>query len=113
MQADYYPATLLVMEFFIGNLPYDMTEHDLRNVFQQYGKVSSVTIPTDLFTGQPKGLAFVTVEAEPEKKPVESIHQVKVKGRVLSVEPIDINYITDVLPKKKKSDTSEPQESAD
>lgn len=78
------------MEFFIGNLPHDMTENDLRTAFQQYGNVSALTIPKDLFTGEPKGLAFITVEPERRENKILNIDRVVVKGKVLNIEQIDV-----------------------
>jgi RNA-binding protein 39 len=83
------------MEFFIGNLPYDITESDLRNVFQRYGEVASVNIPTDIFTGEVKGLAFITIK-EKKKQPVAKLPPIKIKGKLVNIERIDINYITEI-----------------
>lgn len=92
------------MELFIGNLPYDMTEHDLRTGFRRYGMVSSVVIPKDLFTGEPKGLAFITLEAQ-KPDAVAKLTKVSIRGRILNIEPIGINYstvITKGYPGKKQ-----------
>jgi RNA recognition motif-containing protein len=90
------------MELFIGNLPYDMTESDLRNVFSRYGKVSSVTIPADHFTGKPKGHAYVKLEPLPKKTMFDEFSKIQVKGRILDVEAVDINYLLQVFPDGKK-----------
>jgi len=44
---------------FIGNLPFQATESDIRHAFEQYGRVSSVHMLTDRATGRSKGCAFV------------------------------------------------------
>jgi RNA recognition motif-containing protein len=44
---------------FIGNLPFQATEREVRSAFEQYGRVSSVHMLTDRATGQSKGCAFV------------------------------------------------------
>jgi RNA recognition motif-containing protein len=44
---------------FVGNLPYDVTESDLRDFFQPVGELSSVIIPMDRDTGKPRGFAFI------------------------------------------------------
>lgn len=44
---------------FIGNLPFQATESEVRSAFEQYGRVSSVHLLTDRATGRSKGCAFV------------------------------------------------------
>jgi len=47
------------VRLFVGNLPYDTTEADLREFFSPIGSLSTVIIPTDRDTGKPRGFAFV------------------------------------------------------
>ena len=47
------------VRLFVGNLPYDMTEPDLREFFSPVGPLSSVIIPVDRETGKRRGFAFV------------------------------------------------------
>ncbi len=47
------------MKIYVGNLARDVTEEELRTEFAASGKVESVSIVTDKYTGQPKGFAFV------------------------------------------------------
>src|SRR5262245_41239831 len=53
-------------KLFVGNLSYQATEEDLRELFQQAGTVQSVRIVTDQFTGRPRGFGFVEM-ATPEE----------------------------------------------
>lgn len=50
-------------KLYVGNLSYDTTEAELRELFSQSGTVRSVTIPTDRMSGQPRGFAFVEMES--------------------------------------------------
>jgi RNA recognition motif-containing protein len=47
------------VRLFVGNLPYDATEPDLREFFSSIGPLSTVIIPVDRETGKRRGFAFV------------------------------------------------------
>src|SRR5512139_1865068 len=47
------------VRLFVGNLPYDVTEPDLREFFSSIGPLSTVIIPVDRETGKRRGFAFV------------------------------------------------------
>jgi RNA recognition motif-containing protein len=47
------------VRLFVGNLPYDATESDLREFFSSVGSLSTVIIPVDRETGKRRGFAFV------------------------------------------------------
>ena len=49
------------MNLYVGNLPYDVTEQDLMDIFAEYGEVTSVKIVTDRVTGRSKGFGFFIV----------------------------------------------------
>lgn len=46
---------------FIGNLPFEASEREVRCAFERYGRVSSVRMVTDRGTGRSKGCAFVSM----------------------------------------------------
>jgi cold-inducible RNA-binding protein len=74
-------------KLFVGNLSYQATEEDLRELFQQAGTVQSVRIVTDQFTGRPRGFGFVEM-ATPEEA-TRAIEQLN--GRVFR----DRNLVVD------------------
>jgi RNA recognition motif-containing protein len=49
----------MAKKLYIGNLPYNVTETALRDMFAEAGEVSTVSIVTDRDTGRPRGFAFV------------------------------------------------------
>ena len=49
----------MAVRLFVGNLPYDVTEADLRAHFAAVGPLSYISLPTDRETGRPRGFAFV------------------------------------------------------
>ncbi|MCY7272778.1 MAG: RNA-binding protein [Phormidesmis sp. CAN_BIN44] len=52
------------MTIYVGNLAFQATEDDLKEVFAEYGAVSRVSLPTDRETGRKRGFAFVEMEDE-------------------------------------------------
>ncbi|MFO7170281.1 MAG: RNA-binding protein [Chloroflexota bacterium] len=47
------------MNIFVGNLASDAMEEDLQRIFEQYGKIRSVTVVRDRFSGASRGFGFV------------------------------------------------------
>jgi len=47
------------MKIYVGNLPYEVTEEELRQEFGTFGEVTSVNIVTDKYSGRPRGFGFV------------------------------------------------------
>lgn len=74
------------MSIYIGNLAYGATEEDLTSVFQEYGTVNRVTVPTDRETGRPRGFAFVEMSKEAEEDAaIEALDGAEWMGRELRV----------------------------
>ena len=46
-------------KLYVGNLPFSVTEAELRDVFARHGDVQSVNVITDRETGRPRGFGFV------------------------------------------------------
>jgi RNA recognition motif-containing protein len=54
-------------KLYVGNLPFQATEQEITNWFQQAGAtVASVSLVTDKFTGQPRGFGFVEINNDEE-----------------------------------------------
>lgn len=54
------------MNIYVGNLPREASEDDLRKAFEAFGEVSTVKIITDKFTGDPRGFGFVEMSNSSE-----------------------------------------------
>ncbi len=54
------------MNIYVGNLPREAKEDDLREAFEAFGEVSSVKIITDRFTGDSRGFGFVEMSNSSE-----------------------------------------------
>jgi RNA recognition motif-containing protein len=53
------------MTIYVGNISYNLTEDDIRNIFEVEGRVESVKLIYDRNTGKSKGYAFVEM---PDKR---------------------------------------------
>lgn len=74
------------MTIYIGNLSFQATEEDLREVFSEYGKVSRVSLPTDRETGRKRGFAFIEMEDESkEDEAIAELDGAKWLGREIRV----------------------------
>jgi RNA recognition motif-containing protein len=54
------------MKIHVGNLAYSVTEDELSAEFGAFGKVESVSIPSDRVSGRPKGFAFIDMPSKTE-----------------------------------------------
>lgn len=71
---------------FVGNLPFDVTESELRDLFSPVGALSYVFLPVDRESGKKRGFAFV--EFAEEAKAAEALNRFKdqlFKGRPLAL----------------------------
>jgi cold-inducible RNA-binding protein len=74
------------MKLYVGNLPYNTTEDDLRNLFSQYGSVDSVAVITDRETGRSKGFGFVEFGNDAEARAaIQALSGQEYGGRALTV----------------------------
>lgn len=55
-------------KLYVGNISFQATEDDLRELFAKSGEVESVKMITDQFTGKPKGFGFVEMANEEDAK---------------------------------------------
>jgi RNA recognition motif-containing protein len=74
-------------KLFVGNLSFQATEEDLRELFAQAGTVETVRIITDQFTGRPRGFGFVEMTTKDEAtKAVEMLNGRLFRDRNLVVD---------------------------
>ncbi len=71
---------------FVGNLDFNTTEDDLRQLFSPYGAVDRVAIMTDRETGRSRGFGFVEMaNTEEGEKAIAALNGAKVGGRSINV----------------------------
>ena len=54
----------MTKKLYVGNMSYDTTQEQIRELFSQAGEVSDVALITDRETGRPKGFGFVEMATE-------------------------------------------------
>jgi len=74
------------MNMYIGNLSYNVTEDDLKDLFSEFGEVVNVNIIKDKFSGQSKGFGFVEMPSNSEAdKAIKALNGNELKGRNIKV----------------------------
>ncbi len=75
------------MNIFIAGLTYQITEQDLRELFEEYGTVSSAKIITDNFSGRSRGFGFVEMDNEEEgQRAIDQLNDAQYDGRTITVD---------------------------
>lgn len=80
-------------KLFIRGLPASTTETSFEALFTPYGKVHSIKLVKDLFTGKCKGVGFVEMEGHEARMAVSELN-----GRSIENNPLTVKFET---PKKK------------
>jgi RNA recognition motif-containing protein len=74
------------MKLYVGNLAYQVTEDQLRDAFESYGKVESVAIIKDKYSGQSKGFGFVEMPTDAEgQAAIDGLNGKDFNGRAIKV----------------------------
>eukprot|EP01018_Ginkgo_biloba_P018999 Gb_11513 [translate_table: standard] len=74
---------------YVGNLHFNITEDQLRQVFEPFGPVELVQLPTDPETGQCKGFGFVQFARLEDARAAQSLNgQLDIAGRIIKVSAV-------------------------
>jgi RNA recognition motif-containing protein len=74
------------MNIYVGNLPYNTGENELRSVFEEHGTVDTVKVIVDRMTARSKGFGFVEMPDEEEAKAaIDALNGKEMEGRPLKV----------------------------
>jgi RNA recognition motif-containing protein len=73
-------------KLYVGNLSFDITENDLRDMMAQHGPVNEVSVIMDKVTGRARGFAFVTMNTqEGATAAIAALNGKDFQGRALTV----------------------------
>lgn len=74
------------MNIYVGNLPYSVTDDDLRAAFAEFGEVASAKIIMDRYSGRSKGFGFVEMDNDADaEEAIKSLDNSDLQGRKLRV----------------------------
>jgi len=74
------------MNIYVGNLSRDVTDEELRKEFEAFGKVESVNVIKDKYSGQSRGFGFVEMAAKAEAQAaITGLKSKVLKGRTIDV----------------------------
>jgi len=74
------------MNIYVGNLSYEVVDDELKNAFESFGQVNSVSIIKDKYTGRSKGFGFVEMPNQEEaEKAISELDGTDLKGRNIKV----------------------------
>ena len=69
-----------MLKLFVGNLPSETREADIRSLFGEFGTVRSVDLAHDIFTGKNKGFCFVEMEGHEARAAVAALDGKPIEG---------------------------------
>lgn len=74
-----------MLKMFVGNLSPDTREADLRELFAPHGKVRSVRLTTDVFSGKCRGFGFIEMEGHEARAAMAALNGSTFKGQSIKV----------------------------
>jgi RNA recognition motif-containing protein len=73
------------MKLYVGNLPYNISDDQLRDMFAKYGIPDSARVITDRDSGQSKGFGFVEFSNDEQARQAMALNGTEFGGRSLTV----------------------------
>lgn len=73
------------MKLYVGNLPFEVDNGALQEMFTSYGDVESATVVTDRDTGRSRGFGFVEMSDEQARAAMDELNGKDINGRTLTV----------------------------
>lgn len=74
------------MNIYVGQLPYNVNEDELREIFSEYGEIGSLNLIKDRFSGQSKGFGFIEMPNNSEAdKAIKALNKTMLHGREIKV----------------------------
>ena len=78
------------MNIYVGQLPYSVTDDDLRNMFSEFGELESVKVIPDRLTGRSRGFGFVEMPNNSDAdRAIKALNGKVIEGGNIKVIPAD------------------------
>ena len=75
-----------MVNIYVGNLSYETSENDLRNMFEAHGQVDRVSLVMDRMSGRSKGFGFVEMPNDAEaREAITALNGMDTQGRKITV----------------------------
>ena len=71
-------------KIYVGNLPFSATEAEVRDLFEEFGEIESISLITDRETGRPRGFGFVEMSSGADEA-IAALNQTDMGGRSLNI----------------------------
>jgi RNA recognition motif-containing protein len=76
----------MTKKLYVGNLAFNTTQTQIRDLFSQAGEIAEVNLITDRYTGTPKGFAFIEMTTEEAaQEAIKRFNGYSLDGRALNV----------------------------
>ena len=73
------------MKVYVGNLPWSVTDLDLRDLFTAFGNVDSAQVVMDRDSGRSRGFGFVEMSSENASQAIATLNGHEIESRALRV----------------------------
>lgn len=74
-----------MLKMYVGNLAPDTREKDIQELFSQHGRVRSIRLAADVFSGQCRGFGFVEMEGHEARAAIAALNGTVFKGKPIKV----------------------------
>jgi len=72
-------------KMYVGNLPPETNEEEIQELFAEHGRVRSIQLATDVFSGKCRGFGFVEMEGHEARAAISALNGTMFKGKHLRV----------------------------
>ena len=86
MRSKYVGGKTVSVKLYVGNLPYDVDDSKLKELFSSFGEISESVVIKDKYSGRSKGFGFVTFESkESADNAISEMNDKEIQGRQMKV----------------------------
>jgi RNA recognition motif-containing protein len=80
------------MNIYVGQLPNNVSESELKELFSEFGEIASVNLVMDRYAGRPKDFGFIEMPDNSEAdKAIKALNKSKFKGQSIKVNQVQVN----------------------